>query len=128
MAHQKTSCTYISGETKLAITLRLLAGGDACDLGILFDVSFKHCNKIMYLVLSKWINITKIGGIDMYKYLEDDEAMQKISDDFSKRSDGLFKGSIGALDGWLVRIVHPSYWRDGYKNITVFFSLKGFMP
>ena len=124
MAHQKTSGGYISGETKLTITLRLLAGGDACDLGILFDVSFKHCNKIMYLVLSKWINKTKIGGIDMYKYLDDDAAMQKVSNGFSKRSDGLFQGSIGALDCWLVRIVCPSYWRDGYKNITGFFSEK----
>ena len=90
LAHEKTSGGYISGETKLEIALQLLAGGDACDLGILFDVSFKHCNKIMYHVLSKWINKTKIGGIDMYKYLDDDAAMQKVSNGFSKRSYGLF--------------------------------------
>ena len=35
MAHQKTSGRCISSKIKLAITLQLLAGGNACDLGIL---------------------------------------------------------------------------------------------
>ena len=37
-ANEKTSGGYISGEVKLGITLRLLAGGDAFDLGIIFDI------------------------------------------------------------------------------------------
>ena len=50
-AHEYTSGGYISGETKLAITLRLLAGGDSYDLGVIFDISYKHCEKILYYVL-----------------------------------------------------------------------------
>ena len=38
MAHEKISGGYISGETKLGLTLRLLAGGDALDLGVMFDI------------------------------------------------------------------------------------------
>ena len=122
MDHEKTSGEYISGATKLGITLRLLDGGDACDLGVIFDIYPKHCNLIMYYVLSKWIIQPKIGGITMNDFLEDEAAMQKVSDGFSKRSNGVFKGAIGALDGWLVRIIRPSHWRDGILNITAFFS------
>ena len=35
-------------------------------------------------------------------------------------------GAIGAIDGWLVRIVRPSWFRDKIKNPTTFFSRKGF--
>ena len=59
----------------------------------------------------------------MYDHLEDKAAMQKVSDGFSRRSNGVFKGTIGALDGWLVRIIRPSYWRDGILNITLFFKI-----
>ena len=49
-----------------------------------------------------------------------------MSDGFSRRSNGVFKGTIGAFDGWLVRTIRPSYYRDGFKNITAFISRKGF--
>ena len=35
-AHEITSGGYISGEVKVAITLRLLAGEDSYDLGVIF--------------------------------------------------------------------------------------------
>ena len=38
----------------------------------------------------------------------------------------LLKGAIGSLDGWLVRIIRPSLWRDGIQNVTSFYSRKGF--
>ena len=126
IAHEKTCGGYISGETKLGLTLRLLAGGDALDLGVMFDIHPRYCVQIMIYVLSKWILKPKIGTINMYDYLDDQEAMQKVSDGFSRRSNGVFKGGIGALDGWLVRIIRPCWWRDGFKNITAFFSRKGF--
>ena len=42
-ANCKTTGGYISGEVKLAVTLRLLAGGDALDLGLIFDIGSNHC-------------------------------------------------------------------------------------
>ena len=62
----------------------------------------------------------------MVKYLGNKEAMSKVSAGFSKRPLGVLKGAIGTIDGWLVRIVRPSYSRDGLRNIVSFFSRKGF--
>ena len=107
MAHEKTSGGYVSGETKLGLTLRLLAGGDALDLGVMFDIHPKRCRQIMAEVLIKWIIKPKICGINFYDYLADQEAMHKVSYGFARRSNGVFKGGIGALDGWLVRIIRP---------------------
>ena len=76
--------------------------------------------------MNNWINRTKIGGINIYDYLSNKEAMEEVSIGFSQRSNGVLKGAIGALDGWLVRIVCPSLWRDGIRNVTAFYSRKGF--
>ena len=125
-AHEKTCGGYISGETKVGITLRLLAGGDINDLGVIFDITANYCTIIMLDVLKHWISETDIGKIKMYDYLDDDEALKKCSEGFSIRSNGILKGAIGALDGWLVRIQRPSFFRDGILNVTSFFSRKGF--
>ena len=45
-AHVKTCGGYISGETKVGITLRILAGGYVLDLGVLFDISSSHYNYV----------------------------------------------------------------------------------
>ena len=54
-AHEKTSGGYISGETKVGITLRLLAGGDINALGVLFDITPNHCTVLILDVLKKRI-------------------------------------------------------------------------
>ena len=43
-----TSGGYISGKIKVAMTLRLLAGGDAIDFGAIFGISFNWCLIIFY--------------------------------------------------------------------------------
>ena len=98
-AHVLSSCGYMSGEVKLAITIRLLAGGDALDLAVIFDIYPSHLQKIMKEVLMYWIIIPNIGKINMMKYLNDIEAMNKVSQGFAKRSNGVLKGCIGAIDG-----------------------------
>ena len=75
-AHERTSGGYISGETKVAVSLRLLAGG------VIFDISYKHCEKILYDVLLHWIINTGIGLIDMENYLDDLEEMNTMSHGF----------------------------------------------
>ena len=64
-ANCKTTGDFISGETNLAITIRLLSGGDCMDLGVIFDIYSGHCKTIMYEVLKNWIHGSKIGGIDI---------------------------------------------------------------
>ena len=80
----------------------------------------------MYYVLSYWIISTNIGHLDIYGYLQDETAMKKVSDGFTKRYNGIFIGTIGAIYGWLVCIIRPSFWRDGINHITAFYSRKGF--
>ena len=63
----------------------------------------------------------------MEDYLHDNDAMTKVSDGFSIRSNGVFKGAIGALDGWLVRILCPSLQRDGIKILQHSFQGRAFM-
>ena len=82
----------------------------------------------MFYVLKYWVNNTDIGQLNMSEYLEDDAAMSRVSDGFSKRSNGILKGAIGALDGWLVHIVCPSFLQDGIMNTTTFFQGKVSMP
>ena len=53
-AHAKTSGGFVSGEVKLAISVRMLAGGSALDLAVIFYVSEAHCKTI-------FINVLKIG-------------------------------------------------------------------
>ena len=91
MANGKTTSRYISGEVKLAITLRLLAGGSCYDLGVIFDISCDYCNAIMFHVLQKWIMDTDIGEINMEKYLDDNLEMSRVSLGFSERSYGVLK-------------------------------------
>ena len=62
----------------------------------------------------------------MNEYLHDSNAMAKVSTAFSKQSNGVFKGVIWAIDGWVIRIVKSSYYTDGIKNATTFFFKKGF--
>ena len=125
-ANCETTGGFISGETKLAITIRMLAGGDCMDLSVMFDIYSGHCKIIMYEVLEQWINNSGIGGIDIQSYLNDEVTLAKVSEGFSVRSDGVLKGAIGAIDGWLVKIQKPSWRYDRIKNSLSIYSRKGF--
>ena len=125
-ANCATTGGFISGEVKIAITIRLLAGGNPLDIAVIFDVSSCHTKTIMYYVIIKWIIPSKIGDIDMKSYLEDEEAMARVSKGFSLRSNGVLKGAIGAIDGWLVKIICPSWRLDKVRNPVAFYSRKGF--
>ena len=115
-AHARTSGGFLSGEMKLAISLIMLAGGRPLDLAILFDVSESHCKTIFINVLKNWIIKTNIGKINIESYLNDDKAMKRVAVGFSKRSGGVLKGTIGAIDGWLVKISRPWRTRDGINR------------
>ena len=64
--------------------------------------------------------------MDVIDYLSNKEKLERVSRGFSARSNGVLKGAIGAIDGWLVKIVKPNSLSDKVKNIVGFFSRKGF--
>ena len=114
------------GETKLTVTIRIHAGGDPLDIGLIFDISSNYCKTIMYEVIEEWIIPSKIGDINMNAYMEDEEAVSRVSKGFSQRLNGVLTGAIGAIDGWLVKIIRPSWRFNRVRNTIAFFHCKGF--
>ena len=119
--------SLICGEIKLALTLRMLAGSSYLDIMLQHDITHPHIYRIFHHVTKYWICNDKVTQINLYNDLQDEEEMKKTSRDFANGSSaGFFKGCIGAIDGWLIRIKCPSIIADGIKNPGTFYSRKGF--
>ena len=88
-AHLNTSRGYVPGEVKLALTIRMLAGGSPFDLSVIFDISPSHCKTIFIWVLVNWIIGTNMGKMDIVSYMNDDERMKKVAVGFATRSNGV---------------------------------------
>jgi hypothetical protein len=89
------------------------------------DVSPDYCNRISRRVMQHWICHSKVIPINYYtQVLNSQEGQDKIRKNFSSKSDGIFSGCIGALDGWLVRIRCPKL--SEVDNPGKYFSRKGF--
>jgi hypothetical protein len=118
----------IPGEIKVAISLRLLAGGSYLDLMPLFDVSVS-CIYVIFDEFLGWV----LAAFDfpLRQFLHDENwcALENIAEPFSYSSDGAFRGIIGALDGLAVRIRSPQltevsdpgnyYCRKGFFALNV---------
>jgi hypothetical protein len=115
----------ICGEIKLALVLRLLAGGSYLDLALLFETGSSYAYDIFHSVLAVWINDDSLIKINGLEYCSNDEEMQKVAMQFSISSNSILNGCIGAIDGWIVKIRRPRV-SDGVANPGSFFSRKGF--
>lgn len=96
----------IPGEVKVAISLRLLAGGSYLDLMPLFHVSVPH----IYVIFDEFLVwVLKTLELPLARYIQDEnwDALAAIADEFSYGSNGAFAGIIGPLDGLAVRIKSP---------------------
>jgi hypothetical protein len=124
-AHLNDTGGWISGEVKLAITLRMLAGGSYLDLGLIFGTGSTYPYTIFNNVITRWIckdDLVKISGLE---YCNNDVRMEAVARDFADGSNHLFSGCIGAIDGWIVKIRKPSK-KDKVRNPKSFYSRKGF--
>ena len=54
-AHEATSGGYISGEVKLALTLRMLAGGSYLDLSLIYHCADTYVTTIFHEVINEWL-------------------------------------------------------------------------
>jgi hypothetical protein len=125
-ANDATTSGYISGEVKVAITLRLLGGGSYLDLFLIYNIFQTHAYKIFHETLSNWICNDEIFSINGEEYLNDLDKIKEVAKGFGQNCRcGSFKGCIGAVDGWLVKISQPCR-RDGVTQPGAFFSRKGF--
>ena len=124
-AHSIYTGGIICGEVKVAITLRMLAGGSYLDLGLVFGTGSTYPYAIFRKVILDWICQDWLVDLSGIRYCQDDERMRAVANDFADRSRNLFSGCIGALDGWIVKIKKPSK-RDEVKDPKSFYSRKGF--
>jgi DDE superfamily endonuclease len=118
----------IPGEVKVAVAIRMLAGGSYLDLAPLFDVSTSHLYQILDDFLS-WILDTfefpLVGWLRQRKWHE----ITSRAAAFAEKTDGVFYGPFAALDGLAVRVRCPSesdvgdpgnyYCRKGFHAINV---------
>ena len=122
-----TTGGYINRETKLAITLRLMAGGSFLDIAALYCCGYSYTNEIFHSVVDKWIcndDVIKFEGLD---YINNVPLMMENARDFSNTGChyGILSSVIGSIDGWLVKICHPKK-SDMVGDITSFYCRKGF--
>ena len=126
-AHRSWSGGYICGEVKVALTLRIMGGGQYVDLSHIFDIYYTDCYRIFHETLEKWICKDNIYPMAYDETVDDESALFDIAKYFALgRNGGILAGIMGALDGWLVRIRCPSYYGDGVRNSEKYFSRKGF--
>ena len=100
---------YVSGEWKLAMTLRYLAGAKYLDLYLWSNIHPDYAKKIVNDVIKNWLCNDDILRINFYDDVLLDKAnSNRIRREFSSKTGGIINGCIGAVDGWLVKIRSPS--------------------
>ena len=93
-AHVQSTGGFISGEVKLALTLRLLAGGTYMDLALLYKVGMAYAYKNFHDVVHNWTNDDRFVDINGEDYLNVDIKMAKVANDFAMDSKGYFKEQL----------------------------------
>ena len=74
----------------------------------MYKTGFMYLYKKIHHVIANWINDDKLVNINGEDYLNDEAQMAKVAHDFEIGSNGVLKGVIGAVDGWLVKICWPT--------------------
>ena len=124
-AHLRSTGGVISGEIRLAITLRILGGGTYMDMALLMETSFNHAHNIVKETVCNWLTHPAFYPIDGIAYCSDDEKMSEVATQFSAASNFVLNGCIGAVDGWVVKVQRLKNW-DGAPDPNSFYSRKGY--
>jgi DDE superfamily endonuclease len=119
---------FICGEAKVALSIRMLAGGSYLDLVPLFDVSKAHLYKTFHDFVG-WILL--VFEFPLPRWLREGSWQPLIdrANHFAEKTDGVFYGPFAANDGLAVRIVSPTlkqvpdpgnyYCRKGFFALNV---------
>jgi DDE superfamily endonuclease len=120
------TCTVggcISGEIKLALSIRMLAGASYLDLMLLYGVKSSSLYRCFHECIG-WINESFTFPLSKWLKSLDTAALREVSDGFAERSDFAFSGCIGAVDGIAIWINCPTMKEDG--NPGQYYCHKGF--
>jgi DDE superfamily endonuclease len=118
----------IPGEIKVAISIRMLAGGSYLDLVPLFEVSTSHLYNIFHTFLA-WV--LKSFEFPLVPWLRERNwsAINHLANIYAEKSNGIFFGAFSAIDGLAVRVKSPTerevadpgnyYCRKGFYALNV---------
>jgi len=116
------SKSYITGEIRLAVTLRWLACGMHYDLCAVYGVSVENFFQVNGVL---WPTIEAIDRHLMISFSTNEEDLEKISQEFAAFSHNRFQGCILAVDGIVIRTRCP-YLPAEVENSQIFFNREGF--
>lgn len=118
---KRSSGSVISPAWRLAITLRMLAGGDPCGVADMAHVS----DKTVWPVVAETVEAIN-RRFPLAKFdVQDEVKLAGLSAAFSSRSGGVLTGCVGALDGMAVCIRKPRIDECGGKPWH-YYNRKGF--
>ena len=123
-ASEATTGEYICGEIKVAIALRLMAGASYLDMFLWINVNPDYARQIFGMVMKHWFCNDKVMSINFFDLLQDRHELAKIRKEFGTKTDNVFSGVIGSVDGWLVKIRAPGLAEC--ENPGKYFCRKGF--
>lgn len=98
---------FVSGQFKIAVMLRILAGASYLDLLQQYCISTASVYSFFHEGI-KWIIATFEFPLVEWLREENWEALNRVSDLFAAASGDVFKGCIGALDGLAIKIRCPT--------------------
>lgn len=111
--------------TKLAATLRWLAGGSFLDISLLFGLDFTNFfNKNYFL----WQTIEAIDSVLELGFSLDPDYLKSTADGFAELSRGRMLDCVMAIDGWVCHTRRPTIKEVGksvmnYRNRKACFGL-----
>jgi hypothetical protein len=127
-SQQEDIVPKISGEVKVAVSVRMLAGGSYLDLVPLFGISTSH----LYDIFGRFLQwILRTFQFPLVRWLREKnwQEIEKCANYFAEKTDGAFYGPFGANDGLAVRIRCPTmrevpdpgnyYCRKGFYALNV---------
>ena len=106
-AGNKRKIPPIAGEIKVALSIRMLAGGSYLDIAPLFDVS----KTSLYTIFDSFLEwMLAAFSFPLVKWIREGqwEALNHLANQFAEKSNGAFFGPFGSLDGLAIRTQSPS--------------------
>ena len=116
---RRSSGGVIMPDVRLAVTLRMLAGGSYIDCALLFNIEDSTLCKIFHETVQSLNRELVIQA--RYK---DDIVLQRLAYEFAQSRNSPLHGCIGALDGIVVAI-HRPHLKD-CNNPNAYWNRKGF--
>lgn len=118
----------IQGEVKVAVSIRMLAGGSHLDLILLFDISSGYIY-VLFKQFLDWVLATLKFPLVEWLVNRKWDVLHHLARQFAEKSNSVFYGPFASLDGVAIRIKSPTlrsvtdpgnyYCRKGFYALNV---------